>query len=145
MDRIRLASEGKGRLTNKGKIYEYKAIFDMYVKDPKSEDLNIGCNNCVGLSYKQTIGKYERELKEDLKGLDTPLTSWDNNKGTKMTFPKIEPIKVEKEYKIINDVVKADGDTTHLKWGAFKKYCTSKGIPVKGKTRKELEQELKEL
>ena len=143
MDRIRLASEGKGRLTNKGKIYEYKAIFDMYVKDPKSEDLNIGCNNCMGLSYKQTIGKYDRELKA--------------NGGTKMTFPKIEkPIETiitdESIAEVLKEIHSIDEDTAILvtesvpkKWGAFKKYCTSKGMSVKGKTRKELEQELKGL
>ena len=132
MDRIRLASEGKGRLTNKGQVKEYKAIFDRYIKDPKSEDLNIGCNNCMGLSYKQTIGKYERELKA--------------NGGTKMTFPKIEPITVEKEYKKIDESFdKIFNDTSLMKWGEFKKYCTSQGISVKCKTRKELEQEIKEL
>ena len=32
-----------------------------------------------------------------------------------------------------------------MKWGAFKKYCTSKGLKVKGKTREVLENELKGL
>lgn len=152
MDRIRLASEGKGRLTNKGQVKEYKTIFDKYIKDPKSEDLNIGCNNCMGLSYKQTIGKYERELKA--------------NGGTKMTFPKQEPIKITKSELISQtNLTKEEVYETHpttmnfklekandnvtlgklLKWGEFKKFCTSVGISVKGKTRKELEQELKEL
>ena len=51
-----------------------------------------------------------------------------------MTFPKIEKLEVSKEY-----------DTIPKRWGQFKKYCTSKGLTVKGKTRKELENELKGL
>ena len=35
--------------------------------------------------------------------------------------------------------------TKEMKWGAFKKYCTSKGIKVSGKNRKKLEEELKGL
>ena len=109
MDRIRLASEGKGRLNNKGQVKEYKTIFDKYIKDPKSEELNIGCNNCMGLSYKQTIGKYERELKangglpvfnmELIEDTDVNVYLVDKEVGKFMTFPKQEPITVEKEYR----------------------------------------------
>ena len=143
MERLRLIVEGKGRLTDKNRIEAYASIFNQYVKDPVSEKLNIGCNSCINASIKQTIGKWDRETAEE-------------NKGKKMTFPKQEPKDKLKEIKDKFEkdltgsgnagmVIQLEESPKSMKWGAFKKYCTSKGLTVPKKTRKQLEAELKAL
>lgn len=129
IQRIKLHEQG-GRITD---INVLRVIRDIHFKYIRSNDFdipsNLGCSNCVRHMMVQLIGKIDR----------------DSCIGKKMTFPKVEKIEVTKEYEQLKEIVKADGDTTHLRWGAFKKYCTFKGITVKGKTRVELENELKGL
>jgi hypothetical protein len=118
IDRIKLHHNG-GRITN---LEVLRAIRDIHFQYIRRYDFNtpanLGCNNCVRQMINQLIGKIER----------------DSCIGKKMTFPKVEKLEVSKEY-----------DTIPKRWGQFKKYCTSKGLTVKGKTRKELENELKGL
>ena len=52
-----------------------------------------------------------------------------------MTFPKEEKLEVTKEYE----------ETIPTDWREFQKYCRDKGLKSGGKTRKELENELKGL
>ena len=106
---------------------------------------------------------FNMELIEDT---DVNVYLVDDEVGKFMTFPKQEPIKITKSELISQtNLTKEEVYETHpttmnfklekandnvtlgklLKWGEFKKFCTSVGISVKGKTRKELEQELKEL
>lgn len=123
LEKLVLITQGKARLTDKDKIQKYADIYNTYVKDPASELLSIGCNTCISKSIPRTLKRYELENAVDDK----------ETTGKKMTFPKQEP------------EVKTLLNTTDMKWGEFKKYCTSKGIVVKGKKRVELEEELKNL
>lgn len=118
IERIKLHHNG-GRITN---LEVLRVIRDIHFKYIRKNDFNtpanLGCNNCVRQMINQLIGKIER----------------DSCIGKRMTFPKVEKLEVTKEY-----------ETIPKRWGQFKKYCTSKGLTVKGKTRKELENELKGL
>ena len=140
IERIKLHQTG-GRITNLEILREIRDIHFKYIrKNDFPTPANLGCNNCVRQMINQLIGKIERDLKlqeEEVrknttfnKGYDKPIKT-----GSKMTFPKIEKLEVSKEYE----------ETIPKRWGQFKKYCTSKGLTVKGKTRKELENELKGL
>jgi protein-arginine kinase activator protein McsA len=124
IERIKLHQQG-GNITN---IETLRAIRDIHFKYIRFKDFdtpsNLGCGNCVRQMINQLVGEIGRE-----------------SKGKKMKFPKQEP----KEIKQLNAIVKADKGTSHLRWGVFKKYCTSKGLKVKGKTREVLENELKGL
>lgn len=136
---------------------------------------NLGCSNCVRQMINQLVGEIGRQTKHTvdldkaLPILNKTLDEcWDkakqsgfNNayvegqfeetKGKKMTFPKQEPIgdivKVTESDKGIDIRIKPTEEFIRscMKWGEFKKYCTSKGIGVKGKTRKQLEEELNSL
>ena len=125
IDRIKLHQKG-GNITN---IETLRAIRDIHFKYIRFKDFdtpsNLGCGNCVRQMINQLVGEIGRCEKP-------------KSKGKKMTFPRTS---------VINGkiVIALDKDTSKMKWGAFKKYCTSKGLKVKGKTREVLENELKGL
>ena len=123
IERIKLHQKG-GRITN---IEVLREIRDIHFKYIRSKDFdtpsNLGCNNCVRQMINQLVGEIGRESKK---------------KGKRMKFPKTAVI----DGKI---VIAINEDTSKMKWGVFKKYCTSKGIKVKGKKRTDLENELKGL
>lgn len=124
IERIRLAKEGRGRISNPNHLKDIASIYNKHVKDPAiTYGLNIGCNNCINSAIHQIIGRYDIEIGRQ-------------SKGEKMTFPKVEP-KKDNTTIVINP--------SSMKWGAFKKHCTSKGINTKKKTKKQLEEELNNL
>lgn len=150
IERIRLHKEG-GRITS---IEILREIRDIHFTHIRSNDFdiptNLGCGSCVAHMINQLVGKIDRDSK----------------KGKKMIFPKQERPKIVKDAEDIlmsgKPDVKGDGllnaiksgsfvdggdllDTSLMKWGAFKKYCTSKGLKVSGKKRVQLEEELNNL
>ena len=126
IDRIKLHHNG-GRITNLEVLRTIRDIHFQYIRRfDFNTPANLGCNNCVKQMINQLIGKINR----------------DSCIGKRMTFPKVEKIEVTKEY----EEPKTDLlDVSQMKWGTFKGYCSAKGLKVKGKTRKELENELKGL
>lgn len=164
IERIKLHQEG-GRITSREILLEIRDIHFKYIRSKdfdKPED--IYCGGCVTHMMNQLVGKIDRDSKK--KG----LTSFDKKEtirdGKKMSFPKQERPKIVKDAEDIlmsgKPDVKGDGllnaiksgsfvdggdllDTSLMKWGAFKKYCTSKGLKVKGKKRVQLEEELNNL
>lgn len=138
IERIRLAKEGRGRISNPNHLKDIANIYNKHVKDPAiTYGLNIGCNNCINSAIHQILGRYDIEIGRQ-------------SKGKKITFPKQESLTEQKVVDTLVDMYK-EGNTTIvvdpslMKWGAFKKYCTSKGIKVTGKNRKKLKEELKGL
>ena len=124
IERIKLHQKG-GNITN---IETLRAIRDIHFKYIRFKDFdtpsNLGCGNCVRQMINQLVGEIGRS----------------ETKGNKMTFPKQE----RKPLKAI-PITKQMRVKESMKWGAFKKHCTSKGLKVKGKTREVLENELKGL
>ena len=146
IERIKLHQQG-GRIT---KIEILREIRDIHFKYIRSNDFdepsNLGCSNCVRQMINQLVGKIDRDSK----------------KGIKMSFPKVEEkvvfnstidewqednLKEIEAITVVSPKVYTPNLINHksMKWGAFKKYCTSKGITVKGKKRTELEEELNNL
>ena len=158
IERIKLHQQG-GRITN---IEILREIRDIHFKYIRSNDFdtpsNLGCNNCVRQMINQLVGEIGREEQAQIKRAKENTTFNKGSKepiktGHKMTFPKQEPLKdiesrFEKELTGSDNagaIYGWDDNYKAMKWGAFKKYCTSKGIKVKGKTREVLENELKGL
>lgn len=147
IERIKLHQQG-GNITN---IETLRAIRDIHFKYIRSKDFNIpsnlGCGNCVRQMINQLVGEigrqekamptYELKIEEDS---DIKIVLTDNTDSKFMTFPNQE----RKPLKAI-PITKQMRVKESMKWGAFKKYCTSKGLKVKGKTREVLENELKGL
>lgn len=134
IERIKLHQEG-GRITNIETLREIRGIHFTHIRSKDfDEPSNLGCGNCVKQMINQLVGKIDRDSK----------------KGKKMTFPKQEP-QEDIIQEILSDPV--DGfikgeillDPSLMKWGEFKKYCTSKSLKVKGKKRVQLEEELNNL
>ena len=131
IERIKLHQKG-GRITN---LEILREIRDIHFKYIRSKDFdtpsNLGCNHCVRQMINQLVGEIGRQEKaiadneSYIMGDNLEDEIFPELKSEKMTFPNHEK---------------------HPKrWGAFKKYCTSKGIKVKGKKRTDLENELKGL
>lgn len=141
IERIKLHQDG-GRITNIETLREIRDIHFTHIRSKDfNEPSNLGCGNCVKQMINQLVGKIDRDSKK--KG----LTSFDKKEtirdGKKMKFPKQEPVeRIIEEYNI---TINEEEDTSKMKWGEFKKYCTSKGLKVKGKKRVQLEEELNNL
>ena len=138
IERIELHVEGKGRFSNREELIKVRDIHFEYIrkKDFKTPT-DINCSSCLRHMMTQLKGEIGRQKA----------------KGVKMTFPRIErPITEDEKLEVIIEAVNSvkpvlvwDDDYKSMKWGAFKKYCTAKGLTVPKKTRKQLEAELKEL
>lgn len=125
IQRIELHTQGKGRFSNREELIKVRDIHFEYIRSkdfPSPTD--ISCSSCLRHMMNQLLGEIGRQ-----------------SKGEKMTFPKGE----EKEELIDIVIENINSEVVPKKWGAFKKYCTSKGITVKGKKRKDLEDELNNL
>jgi hypothetical protein len=145
IERIKLHQKG-GNITN---IETLRAIRDIHFKYIRFKDFdtpsNLGCGNCVRQMINQLVGeigratvKLERPI-EDVSYVEVMDNQIEAPKH--MTFPKQEPKKVL----LFDDSPDYREFLGAMKWGEFKKHCTSKGLKVKGKTREVLENELKGL
>ena len=121
LERIKLHRNGKGDIKSIELLREIRDIHFTHIHSKAFKVPSNLCRQCIARMFNQIIGKVER----------------DSCIGKKMTFPKQEPIKVEKEYTTLN--VKS------MKWGELRKYATSKGIATKGKNKEQLIKELEEL
>ena len=150
IERIELHQKG-GNITN---IETLRAIRDIHFKYIRHKDFdtpsNLGCGNCVRQMINQLVGEIGRaskhtvNIEKDLPKLNALLDEkWKEQeaKSKHVTFPKQEPKKVL----LFDDSPDYREFLGAMKWGEFKKYCTSKGLKVKGKTREVLENELKGL
>ena len=163
IERIRLHKEG-GRITSIEILREIAGIHFTHIRSNDFDiPTNLGCGSCVAHMINQLVGKIDREFKHiKIKSVEVDKSKLKGKitdtivSPKKMTFPLQEPKeklkeigdKFEKELTgssnagIIRQLVE---NPKAMKWGAFKKYCTSKGLKVKGKKRVQLEEELNNL
>ena len=173
IERIELHQKG-GNITNIETLRAIRDIHFKYIRHKDFDTpSNLGCGNCVRQMINQLVGEIGREEQAQIKRAKDNTTFKKGSKepiktGYKMTFPKIEqddcrhhidsietigehrarlskPKQEPKKVLLFDDSPDYREFLGAMKWGEFKKHCTSKGLKVKGKTREVLENELKGL
>ncbi len=149
IERIKLHQEG-GRITSIEILREIAGIHFTHIRSKDFDTpSNLGCGNCVKQMINQLVGKIDRDIiKLERPVEDVPYIEVKDkqlNAPKKMTFPKQEPVKKTITLKDRWAIMEGYNRHEEMKWGMFKKYCTSKGIKVKGKKRVQLEEELNNL
>ena len=129
IERIELHLKGHGRFSRREELLKVRDIHFEYIRKKDFDTpTDVNCSSCLSHMMNQLMGEIGRQ-----------------SKGEKMSFPKVE----EKEVVWTeSDEIESRGFTNEeipKRWGAFKKYCTSKGINTKKKTSKQLEEELNNL
>lgn len=163
-ERIKLQQSGGGGIRNREMMLEIANIHFKYIHSKDFKTItDIGCRVCVTRMMNQLVGLYNTEIKKQGDKMTFPkqerpdivvksediLMSGDSNKKSDGLLEVIKPLTLEDLAENIKEIYTIESDTTvqvteviPKKWGAFKKYCTSKGLKVQGKTKKELLKEL---
>lgn len=130
IERIELHLKGHGRFSRREELLKVRDIHFEYIRKKDFDTpTDVNCSSCLSHMMNQLIGEIGRQ-----------------SKGEKMSFPKVEDkfINYGSDSDYPKELLKSIEEIPK-KWGAFKKYCTSKGINTKKKTKKQLEEELNNL
>lgn len=123
------------------------AMPNLKIREELSDlDYRLRMHERVAMYGKANIELYPTDMAcaSCVKSMVNNLRRWINIKEAEKPILLKETVEFkgvpDKEiagYKVI--------DLTKMKWGAFKSYCKSKGLNVKGKTRAQLTEELTSL
>ena len=131
-------------------VEPYRVYIDMYLDKGAMPNLKIR-EELNDLDYR--LRMHERLViyrKTNIELFPTDMACASCVKSMMFNLRRWINIKEDEQPKIAKGTVEFKGvppivDLTKLKWGEFKRYCKSKGLNVKGKTRAQLTEELTSL
>jgi hypothetical protein len=129
---LQVYKDGHGLPSDKSTLKAIMNIFHEHiysVEYPDAKPKPVGCRPCVENAFNRILGKIEREGHQPIK-----LTPNIPPLEPVVTISQHEERTIETDIKVVNP--------EELKWGEFKTYCKAKGLNVKGKTKKQLLDEL---